>query len=72
MSALKMKIRVDSLVIEYWSMWEEEDQDFIRKCFEDNNLDAEYTPTTVILKGKHENLFTFMYDVAYRYDIELV
>lgn len=75
MRALKFKIRVDSLTTEDWSHWKREDQEHITRCAELNGVtwtDGFDKYDRMVFSGTPEQLFNFMYDVAYRYDIEIV
>lgn len=77
MRALQFKIEVEALNLKDYHDIHREDLDFITKQAQKNNLN--WYPASdkgrwsvLVFTGKHEDLFTFLYDVAYRYDIEIM
>lgn len=72
---LEFKIQVAGLVLAHWKDWKREDQEYILEQANRNKVRyvaSEYEPNTITFKGDAGNLFEFMYDLAYRYDIEIV
>lgn len=75
MRALLFKIAVDHMVTHDWSHWKREDQEHIKRCAEINHVSCKEgfdKFDSMRFEGNPEQLFNFMYDVAYRYDIEIV
>lgn len=74
MRTLQFKIKVDSLTTHDWSHWKREDQEHITRCADMNGVTwAEGEKyDSMVFTGKPEQLFNFMYDVAYRYDLEIM
>ena len=72
MRALQFKIKVESLVLRDFQDIHREDIDFVTTQAGKNNLNWFPERENICFTGKHEDLFTFLYDVAYRYDIELM
>lgn len=72
MRTLKFKIEVDGLRLKDYYDIHREDLDFIIKAAKKNNLNWILERENLVFTGKHEDLFTFLYDVAYRYDIEIM
>ena len=75
MNALQFKIRLDELEMLDWNEWKRADQERILEVAKKNHLTIEphrSDKEAVVIKGKPENLYWFMYDVAYNYDIELI
>lgn len=75
MRALVFKIYVDKLVTKDWSHWKRADQEHIKEVANQNGVLLAWELDgfdTVTFKGSPEELFNFMYDVAYRYDIEII
>lgn len=74
MSSLKFNITLESLKLYQWDRWEDLDRDWILKAVKNNHLtttENEYGDELEI-SGKQENLFFFLKDVSYRYDIEII
>lgn len=75
MRTLEFKIHRDKLITKDWSHWKREDQNYIMTKAGDNNIECvedAHGYDTMTFKGRSEDLFDFLHDVAYRYDIELV
>lgn len=74
MRALQFKIYVDKLTTKDWSHWKRVDQEHILDCAEKNGVKGylDKINDTITFEGKQGQLFHFMYDVAYRYDIEII
>lgn len=76
MSALKFKIEPEALILLNWDECEPEDKEFILECLENNHMEWErrYTLNThqIVLKGLKATMFSFLYEVASRYDIEII
>lgn len=72
MRALKFKIKVEALVLREHLDYHRADLDFIIDQAKKNNLNWIPERENLVFTGKHEDLFTFLYDVAYRYDIEIM
>lgn len=75
MRALEFKIYPDKLTTKDWSHWKRADAHHILSVATDNNVTCVEDGVgydTMVFKGTPENLFHFMYDVAYRYDIEII
>lgn len=72
---LHIKIHMDGLTLRnYTETLHKADKEFITQSANRNNLSWYPCEDGVSLRftGKHGDLFTFLYDVAFRYDIELV
>lgn len=72
MRALQFKIEVDGLKLKDFHDIHREDLDFVTKQAAKNHLNWYPDDGKITFTGKHEDLFTFLYDVAYRYDIEIM
>lgn len=75
MRNLEFKITVDSLILKGWSHWKRADQDHIQKTATHNGVvwfSENDGLNTMTFKGEPDELFLFMYDLAYTYDIEMI
>ena len=74
MRALQFKIALETLTLKEWDRWGTRDQKHIINVAEDNKLriwvDKEFDE--IIFEGKPQNLYFFMTDLSFRYDIELI
>lgn len=74
MRALQFKITLEQLILKEWDRWKREDQVFIEERARNNGVSADYDPKydEMNFSGTPQQLYFFMYDLAYRYDIELI
>ncbi len=74
MRALQFKINLDSLVLKDWNRWSDKDKKHIGDLAEQNKLRLWYDEKydEMGFEGKQTNLFFFLHDLSYRYDIELI
>lgn len=72
MRALEFKIKVDGLALRDFTEYHREDLDFVTNAASKNHLNWFPERDNLMFTGKHEDLFTFLYDVSYRYDVELM
>lgn len=72
MRALEFKIMVDGLTLQNYKGLHREDKDFVIQQANKNHLSFYPGDEGTTFTGKHEDLFTFLYDVAYRFDIEMI
>ena len=72
MRSLQFKIKVEALALRDFDEVHREDLDFITNQASKNHLSWFPERENLVFTGKHEDLFTFLYDVAYRYDIEIM
>jgi len=72
MRALEFKIMVDGLTMKNYDRLHREDKDFVVQQANKNHLSFYPCDEGMTFTGKHEDMFTFLYDVAYRFDIELM
>ena len=72
MRAMQFKIKVEGLALRDFTEYHREDLDFVIEAGKKNNLNWVPERENLVFTGKHEDLFTFLYDVAYRYDIEIM
>lgn len=74
MRALQFKIQLETLTLKEWERWGTRDQKYIIKVAEDNKLriwiDQEFDE--LILDGKPQNLYFFLQEISFRYDVELI
>lgn len=75
MSAVKFKIKLEELELIDWTKWSDADQERFRLAMLKNNLECHGSANdkdTLVLRGEPQDLYWFLYDVAYNYDIELI
>lgn len=72
MRTMQFKITVEALKLRDHLEYHREDLDFVIEAAKKNNLNWIPERENLVFTGKHEDLFTFLYDVAYRYDIEIM
>lgn len=74
MRALVFKIRVDHVALQNYGSWKRADRDFIMEQAKRNHIDPrmDMEENQMIFEGDLKSIFLFLYDLAYRYDIELV
>ena len=72
MRAIQFRITLCTLVMKDWDEWKREDQNFIEKCAKQNNISSKYDMGEVTYTGSQKDLFFFLHDLAYRYDIEII
>ena len=72
--AVLFKIEVDCLIQKNWSLWKRADQEHFERSAVKNGVEMNYDPKydEMTYTGAFASLFHFMYDVAYRYDIEIM
>lgn len=72
MRALEFKIKVDGLALRHFTEYPMEDIEFVIETGKKNNVGWVQERENIHFTGKHEDLFTFLYDLAYKYDIEIM
>ena len=74
MKAMEFRILLEKLILKDWDRWEKKDRKYIRTVAEKNHIKVVEVPDegAALFYGKPDHLYFFLYDVAYRYDVELV
>ena len=72
MRALKFKIKVDELVLRDYLDYHREDLEYVIDLVRRNHLLWNMRNENMHITGKTQNMYNFLYDLAYRYDIELM
>ena len=72
MRALKFKIKVDELVLRDYLDYHREDLEYVIDLVRKNHLLWNMRNENMHITGKNQYMYNFLYDLAYRYDIELM
>ena len=75
MRVLKFSIHPETLILHDFVLWKDVDKDYFRECARNNMVEMkrlDHEPKHVICKGNLGDMYSFLNDLSYRYDIELV
>lgn len=74
MRALQFKIRLEELVLKDWEKIDRLDRKFVAETARRQDLTMVYGPKyeEMVFRGKPNDLYFFLYSIAYKYDIELI
>lgn len=72
MRALQFNIEVGRLLLDDFHDIHRKDLDYIISQASRNNLSWHPDDVYIVFMGKGEDLFHFLYEVAFRYDIEIL